>query len=72
MLCLQDTLNTFPAMARSQPEMPAVVQEGLHTPGAGGLLGETWPRCEGVLMSVGALQGWGDRWLEQKVLVTGV
>lgn len=65
-LCLQDTLNTFPGMARSQPETPAVVQEGLHTSGAGGLLAGTQPWREGVLMPVGALQGWGDRWLEQK------
>lgn len=56
-LCLQATLNTFPGTARSQPETPVVVEEGLHTPGAGGLLAGTWPWCERVLMSMGVLQG---------------
>ena len=59
-------------MAMAQPEMPVEVQEGLHTPGADGLLAVTRFQCEGVLMSAGALQGWGGWWLEQKVVVTGV
>lgn len=32
---------------------------GAATLGAGGLLDGTQPACEGMLASVGALQGWG-------------
>lgn len=70
-LSLQDTLSTLPGMARSQPEMPAV-QDRLHALGAGGLLARTWSQCEGMVKSMGALQGWGDWWLQQQMLVTGV